>query len=839
MEATLLQLTERFRDACNSGQKPRLEEFWDAAGSSASEEYFRQLMLIEIETRSRSEAVLNLQDCMKRYQAVPVSEDLVRSVFEEWKATTTTGKSQLNDSTIIKSFPQSAPQMLDRYEIRETLGAGGFGTVYRAWDPRLEREVALKVPHDTSLDNPDVRERYLREARAVAGLRHPGICPIHEIHELPDGTLLLSLAYIPGEPLSELIRREAPISETSAALIVSQVARSVEEAHRCGVLHRDLKPQNILMPSGEDHPVVTDFGLARRTLSNDTTLTHEGVLIGTPAYMSPEQARGEIEKIGVGTDIYSLGVILYEMLSGQRPFSGKSVDVLAQIIRDEPKPPSELRSGLNPALESICMQALSKNSEDRFPDMRSFVDSLDEASLGSSSSKSVTKVESTSTTDVDGRSNIIHPRTTTAALAGLLVVAGVIVGVMTLGGNQSDQAPQSESSTTNRNNEERSVENISTRATSSVPGSPLVGRWKVYSSALQQKEGLLEILETGEAKLFLRETTGSQSVRRDHRTGTNFAIHSAKSLSTPVRTARNDDGTSAVFSVSLQEEHNPPPAPNFNSPLKEIRVNMKYDVQNVGPDISTLYSGYDVGSESMVAISWTNQLLDADETFPHSRFSVYADEEWSLTFSDNDHLFGVRKRISELSSAGSQSAQLQINFDQITLIRESASRGTPLPPGHWLVSRARYGKIQQESVAYLFLPDGQLFLARSTDEVVGGRRGKGGLRLTYRVLDLEDSSVGLEINSQQAGNQESRPPWLKSLRFHSKEQWDCRLSQDAESSPGLKDVIVDQHTKVIEVRTRLKTVYKEVQGKKVPQEVEDTYGVEIPIVKTFHLKTKS
>jgi serine/threonine protein kinase len=263
------------------------------------------------------------------------------------------------------------PQAFGRYELRACLGKGGMGTVFLAYDTRLDIEVALKVPHARLLDVPGVLERFYREARAAARLWHPNLCQVLDINEHA-GVHYLTMRYIDGVALAE----RPPPDFRAAAELLRTIALALTEAHRFGIIHRDLNPRNVLITRAGE-PVITDFGVALRLGADDDRLTLPGDRVGTPAYMAPEQIDGDLEALCPATDVYALGVMLYWMLCRRLPFRAENFTTLrTRILEGEPARPSALCHDVPLALEHICLKAMARRIPDRYGTACEVADSL-------------------------------------------------------------------------------------------------------------------------------------------------------------------------------------------------------------------------------------------------------------------------------------------------------------------------------------------------------------------------------------------------------------------------------------------------------------------------------
>jgi len=294
------------------------------------------------------------------------------------------------------------PIEFGRYRLLKQLGTGGMGTVYLAHDTELDRKVALKLPHTNGTRSKLLSDRFRREARLAATLDHPNICRIFDIGE-HDGRQFLTMAYVEGRSLHEIIKATGAIEPRTAVQLMQGIATTVHFAHEQGIIHRDLKPANIMIKKDKSF-VIMDFGLARRINQEDEQLTAVGAVLGTPAYMSPEQLRNEENEVGSQSDIYSLGIILNELLLGRRPFHGSVPQIYTQILTSDSVAPSAMDDGIDLAICSICRSATHRHLKKRYGSAKDFADAL-----GHYLAQETQPVDSVSMTFSSGKNNATKP----------------------------------------------------------------------------------------------------------------------------------------------------------------------------------------------------------------------------------------------------------------------------------------------------------------------------------------------------------------------------------------------------------------------------------------------
>ncbi|HEV2777589.1 MAG TPA: protein kinase, partial [Solirubrobacteraceae bacterium] len=275
----------------------------------------------------------------------------------------------------------------DRYEISAHLGSGGMAEVYCATDLQLGRNVALKILHERFAADEEFVERFKREASSAAGLAHQHVVGVYDRGEW-DGTSYIAMEFVSGRTLKQIIVEEGALDPQRAVGLTVQILRAARFAHRRGIIHRDFKPQNVIVDD-EGRAKVTDFGIARAGASD---MTQTGSILGTAQYLSPEQAQGHA--VGARSDLYSIGIILYELLTGRVPFHADSaVTIALKQVSEAPVPPREHNPHITPELEAVVLRALAKEPRDRFADADEFIAALDAAASRIPSPRAIAAAE--------------------------------------------------------------------------------------------------------------------------------------------------------------------------------------------------------------------------------------------------------------------------------------------------------------------------------------------------------------------------------------------------------------------------------------------------------------
>ena len=330
-------------------------------------------------------------------------------------------------------------RLIGKYRFEGVLGRGTMGVVYRATDTVLDRPVAVKVP---ALDDPRDGElvgRLVREARAAAGLPHPGIGRVYEIFEAGGGPAV-AMEFVDGRSLSAALSEDGPLDPRHAALVAADLADALSAAHAEGLIHRDVKPANVML-RGDGSPVLLDFGLVWAAESGDLSrLTQDGTSVGSPAYMSPEQVAGA--ELTPRSDVYNLGVTLYEMLTGDVPFKGTVSAVVAQTLHNAPPPVTKLRRGIPRRVADCCHRAIAKDPGDRFASAAEFARHLRAAAEGrdpltSDRISSIIAAVPPATRPAAGRRVLVAAAVTAATVTAAAVTAGVVLAAV-MGGDVPD-----------------------------------------------------------------------------------------------------------------------------------------------------------------------------------------------------------------------------------------------------------------------------------------------------------------------------------------------------------------------------------------------------------------
>jgi eukaryotic-like serine/threonine-protein kinase len=376
-------LCEEFECRWRKGGRPRIEELVEQAPNGDRPSLLEELLILELELRRAGGERPGLGEYRDRF---PEGEGRVEAAFAQAagasrasRKTMTVPSGAASRDTSCASNTNSNFEVIGDYELLEEIARGGMGVVYKARQRGANRLVALKMILTGQMASPDERERFLREAELAANLDHTNIVPIYDVDEF-QGCPFFSMKLIEGENLSRQIKakRRAGLAHDpqTAAGLMATIARAVHYAHERGFLHCDLKPSNILIDR-EGRPYVTDFGLAKRA-SEDSTVSISGAILGTPSYMAPEQASGSRKGLRPTTDVYGLGAIFYELLTGRPPLTAETVpETVVAVLERDPVPPRVIRPGIPRELETICLKCLEKSPNDRYASAAALADELD------------------------------------------------------------------------------------------------------------------------------------------------------------------------------------------------------------------------------------------------------------------------------------------------------------------------------------------------------------------------------------------------------------------------------------------------------------------------------
>jgi predicted Ser/Thr protein kinase len=368
IEAVCSGFERAWKAARSPAERPSIEEYLAGVGGSERAALLGELIMLDLEFRRRHDDTLDRQQYHSRF---PGDSQAIAQAFA-WLAQV---EDSLAEQGLIETAPRgqgsdpsvsddvfSAGQKVGRYTVARCLGWGGFGAVYLAEDTELGRLVAIKVPRRGQFASPEEMGRFFVEARTVAKLKHPAIVAVYDVGSGDDRVPYVVMEYVQGQSLADLLRRER-LSFGRAAELTRQVAEAVHYAHTQGFVHRDLKPANVLLDA-QGRPHIADFGLA---VHESAQRLGAGEQSGTLAYMAPEQVRGETHRLDGRADVWALGVMLYEMLTGRRPFQGDTVQSLAdEILNRDPKPPRQINDAIPEELSRICLKAIRKPATERY-----------------------------------------------------------------------------------------------------------------------------------------------------------------------------------------------------------------------------------------------------------------------------------------------------------------------------------------------------------------------------------------------------------------------------------------------------------------------------------------
>ena len=374
LSAQIDQVCDQFESAAQAGKWPRIEDLVAEFPAPGRTNLLVELVAIEIDLRRRRGEAVDVSEYRRRFpEAATILHELAaeaqRGASEQRHRDPFTGPVDAYAETI--TLPGAPRRRIKHFELLSIVGEGGFGTVWRAKDTILQRDVAVKLPRKDRLQWTNLA-LFLREARAAATLRHPNIVAIHEVGE-DDSSAFIVSDYVEGFSLKAFLK-QSRMRSAEAAILVGKLAVAAHHAHEHGIVHRDLKPANVLMDR-RGEPYIADFGLAKRVATDDSLAVPEQ-LVGTPAYMAPEQARADHGAIDRRTDVYALGVILYELLTGRTVFSGEPAYLLHQIQHDSPVPPRQINPGVPRDLEAICLKCLAKDRDQRYQTAQDLADDL-------------------------------------------------------------------------------------------------------------------------------------------------------------------------------------------------------------------------------------------------------------------------------------------------------------------------------------------------------------------------------------------------------------------------------------------------------------------------------